>query len=83
MSHPAIKVEGLYKEYVVGHVHERHDTFYELLTSTLKAPLKRLRSLGGEPDEQDRFWALQDVNFEVQPGEVVGVIGRNGAGARF
>ena len=26
------------------------------------------------------FWALQDVSFEVQQGEVVGVIGRNGAG---
>jgi len=80
MTQPAIKVEGLYKEYVVGHANQRHDTFYELLTSTLKAPLKRLRSLGGEAEEKERFWALQDVNFEVQPGEVVGIIGRNGAG---
>ena len=80
MTKPAIKVDGLYKEYVVGHAHEQHDTFYELLTSTLKAPLKRLRSLGGQSEEKERFWALQDVNFEVQPGEVVGVIGRNGAG---
>ncbi len=73
-------MEGLCKEYVVGHAHERHDTFYELLTSTLKAPLKRLRNLGGQAEEKERFWALQDVNFEVQPGEVVGIIGRNGAG---
>lgn len=26
------------------------------------------------------FWALKDVSFEVQPGEVLGIIGRNGAG---
>src|SRR5476651_1627351 len=26
------------------------------------------------------FWALRDVSFEVQPGEIVGIIGRNGAG---
>ena len=28
----------------------------------------------------DEFWALKDVSFEVQPGEVIGIIGRNGAG---
>ena len=26
------------------------------------------------------FWALKDINFEVQQGEVVGIIGKNGAG---
>lgn len=80
MTQPAIKVEGLYKEYVVGHALERHDTFYELLTRSLKAPLSRLRSLTGETEAKERFWALWDVNFEIQHGDVVGIIGRNGAG---
>lgn len=32
------------------------------------------------PSAPDEFWALKDVSFDVQPGEVIGVIGRNGAG---
>lgn len=32
------------------------------------------------PPESDLFWALKNVSFEVQEGEVLGVIGRNGAG---
>lgn len=35
------------------------------------------RSRRAKPDE---FWALHDVNFTVQPGEAIGVVGRNGQG---
>ena len=31
-------------------------------------------------DEVEEFWALKDVSFEVKEGEVIGIIGRNGAG---
>ena len=30
--------------------------------------------------ESDYVWALKDINFEVEQGDVVGIIGRNGAG---
>lgn len=80
MTQPAIKVEGLWKEYTVGAAQDRHTTFYDLVSQTIKAPFQRLRALGGASTAAEQFWALRDVNFEVQPGEVLGIIGRNGAG---
>src|SRR5262249_35666153 len=39
-----------------------------------------LRALHRKQGEQPTVWALRDVCFEVDPGEIVGIIGRNGAG---
>jgi len=80
MSLPAIKVEGLWKEYTVGAAQQRNETFYDLLANSIKVPFNRMRNFGGKTEANEQFWALRDVNFEIQPGEVVGVVGRNGAG---
>jgi lipopolysaccharide transport system ATP-binding protein len=80
MSEIALRVENLSKLYTIGRAHARaaaYDTLRDQIAN-------RVRSLfSGERRRSSRttqFWALDDVSFEVQQGDVVGVIGRNGAG---
>jgi lipopolysaccharide transport system ATP-binding protein len=41
---------------------------------------RMVNALKFEKNRTEDFWALNDISFDVQPGESVGVIGRNGAG---
>src|SRR4051812_45043835 len=43
-----------------------------------KALLRSVLPFGG-PDRRE-FWALRDVNLVIEPGEIVGILGANGAG---
>ena len=72
----AIRAVGIGKEYEIGQLHSGYDTLREQLSRIGE----RLIGRGEAPPESDRFWALQDVSFEVGRGEVLGIIGRNGAG---
>jgi len=78
---PIIKVNGVSKRYRVGKG-MRYSTLGETLATSIKAPLRLLKSRRHNNGSNDKshFWALTDVGFEVEPGEVLGLIGSNGAG---
>ncbi|MCI0700402.1 MAG: ABC transporter ATP-binding protein [Planctomycetia bacterium] len=72
--HPAIRVTNLAKRFRLGSRVRGGLNLTEQFASALS--LFRDQSAPSETD----FWALKDVSFEVQRGEVLGIIGRNGAG---
>lgn len=85
MSETAIRVHGLGKKYHIGGQRNRYKTVRAALSDTFAQPVKRaaaalrgspLVSVGGGRE----FWALKNISFEVNAGDVVGIIGRNGAG---
>jgi lipopolysaccharide transport system ATP-binding protein len=85
MPSSIIKVQNLSKRYRLGLKEKQANTLVGQIKNTLKAPYenyKRLRQLSkfGEEADESVFWALKDINFEVQQGEVLGIIGKNGAG---
>lgn len=80
MSEPIIRIENLGKAYRLGQAGVRHAMFRDMVLDLVKAPIRRLKQLGQPAKGDDLFWALRDVSFDVERGEIVGIIGRNGAG---
>jgi lipopolysaccharide transport system ATP-binding protein len=86
---PAIRVENLSKSYRLGtRMTDGYRTLRETISDSVTGAWHGLRrrfggvSNGAANDraKNDTFWALKDVRLEIQPGEAVGIIGRNGAG---
>jgi ABC-type polysaccharide/polyol phosphate transport system ATPase subunit len=72
---PGIEFDRVWKKFQRG---ERHDSLRDLIPATIR----RLTGRGISRSElgDDQFWAVRDVSFQVRPGDVLGIIGRNGAG---
>jgi lipopolysaccharide transport system ATP-binding protein len=79
MSTEAIEVTGLGKRYLLGE-REQYQTLRDVLSSAPRRLVGRAVRANGQPNVRPHTWALRDVDFVVQPGEVLGIIGHNGAG---
>ncbi len=91
MLDTAIIVENLGKRYRIGAQQASYPTIRETLMRSFTQPIRsiqsRFRNLGvrtynelGTGTTNEFIWALKDVSFEVNQGQVIGIIGRNGAG---
>ena len=75
---PIIEVNHLSKEYELGRSINR-ENLREFLMRKLKISSRREQPKKGS-DRPRKFWALDDISFEVAQGDVIGILGRNGAG---
>lgn len=67
---PIIEVNHVWKEYQKG-----IDRRYKSLRDTITSIPGRIFG-----EEKEKFWALEDIDFKVEAGESIGIIGKNGAG---
>ncbi|MCP5099429.1 MAG: ABC transporter ATP-binding protein, partial [Chloroflexi bacterium] len=79
-----LRVEGLGKKYHIG-AEKSFDKLSDQISDLVMTPFRRAGKLlrgqsTGAAELDQAFWALRDVSFEVNRGEVIGIIGRNGAG---
>ena len=81
MSEIAIRVENIAKQYRIGLLQERPDTLRDLVTSNVQRAGRWFkRGDGSRSEGPSHIWALKDISFEVERGQVLGIVGRNGAG---
>jgi lipopolysaccharide transport system ATP-binding protein len=83
----AIKFENISKQYRLGLVSTRtisHDLnrWWQVSVRGKEDPYLKIGEVNDRATKgtSEYVWALRDINFEVEQGDVLGIIGKNGAG---
>jgi len=90
----AIRVDNVSKVYRIGLAQQRYDNIATAMLNAVRSPIKNLKkyrslyrftaeelaAIDRTEEADDLIWALRHVSFDIEQGEVVGIIGKNGAG---
>ena len=86
MAEYAIQVNDVSKAFLIGLKENKQETLGGTIFSWLRYPvknygiLKKLNTYNYNEDNEDLFWALKNVSFDLKHGQTLGIIGDNGAG---
>lgn len=75
----AVEARHLSKKYILGSRRKEYGTLRDTIAHAFTGALDRVRGVKNE-QPTSTFWALDNVNFQIPRGAIVGIIGRNGAG---
>src|SRR5512133_1802259 len=86
MSNSVVRARDVSKRYRIGE-REQYGALRDVISGWMSAPRRVLHSWSQRADrtnaprvDENTLWALRDISFDVEQGEILGVIGRNGAG---
>jgi len=79
MVSPVITIDSISKRYLIGKK-LAYGSLREEITQAITAPFRRMGKNRSTLEGEDMVWALKDISFDVNEGDIVGIIGKNGAG---
>lgn len=68
---PILEINNVSKKFMIDHESRPYLSLRDSVSGLFK---------GGNRKSKEEFWALNDVSFDVMPGDTIGIIGKNGAG---
>ena len=69
---PILEIRNISKQYIIGGRRKRYLSLRESFLEGIKNLFSKVKT--------EQFWALSNINFDVFPGDTIGIIGKNGAG---
>jgi lipopolysaccharide transport system ATP-binding protein len=79
----AIEVRNIGKRYKLRDAQTRYKNFTEIASHFISLPYHYFRQVIHKEayvPRTETFWALEDINFDMEEGDVLGILGRNGSG---